>query len=396
MEQVRQLLAKQDLADFSVFLEKNTLSQYLTLEGENFQIKVFYDEIDSGKLAVKRIRDKLQGLPVRELSDTTAEGKPLYVVRFKQELIDQLGITKQQVSAFINQAVRGEKAGELRLTQKNYDIYVRVPVDGVMAVNELLELPLYAGNSTYYLKDLVGVVERPSIKEVTREAQERFFLITGQVDKSQLDAIIAQAEKRLETVELPADTRYSFAGEETERRKAFDSLNWAILLALLLVYMIMAAQFENLMQPLIIMFTVPMGLIGAFAALLLFGQTLNVISGIGFLVLIGIGVNDAIVWIEYANQMRAEGKSVRQAVLEASHVRMRPILMTSLTTIFGLVPMALMPGTGSELQRPLALVLIGGLTCTTLLTMLFIPVCYEILENRKEKKMQRRSERSHA
>jgi HAE1 family hydrophobic/amphiphilic exporter-1 len=396
MDRVRTLLTQYELTDYSLYLEKNTLSQYLAMEGENFQIKVFYEEIENGKEAVRRIMDRIKDLPLNELGSTTSEGKPLYVIRFKQDLLDQMGITKQQISAFINQAVRGEKAGELRLTQKNYDIYVRVPIDGVMAMKDLLELPLYAGQSTYYLKDLVTVEERPSIKEITREAQERYFLITGQVESARLDAIIRQSEQRLESVKMPNDTRFGFAGEETERRKAFDSLNQAMILAVLLVYRIMAAQFENLLQPFIIMFTVPMGLFGAFAALLLFGHSLNIISGIGFLVLVGIGVNDAIVKIEYANQKRAEGKGVRQAIMEASKVRLRPILMTSLTTIFGLIPMAVMPGTGSELQRPLALVLIGGLICTTLLTLLFIPVCYEIVEGYKERKAARRKEAAHA
>lgn len=396
MEQVRPILARKNLDNFTIYLEKNTLSQYLSMEGQNFQIKVHFEEIANGKEAVSRIMDKLAGLPISELSSSTAEGKPLFVVRFKQELIDKLGITKQQISSFINQAVRGEKAGDLRLTQKNYDIFVRVPVSGVMAMKDLLELPLYVGSNDYYLKDLVEVEERPSIKEITREAQERYFLISGQVKSADLDGIIRSAEASLQDVVLPPETRFSFAGEETERRKAFESLNQAIFLAILLVYMIMAAQFENLLQPLIIMFTVPMGLIGAFAFLLIFGHSLNIISGIGFLVLVGIGVNDAIVKVEYANQKRMEGQSVRDAIMEASRVRLRPILMTSFTTIFGLIPMAIMPGTGSELQRPLALVIIGGLLCTTMLTLLLIPVSYELLESRKEKKALSKKEKSHA
>lgn len=396
MEKAREILSGQELDNFTIFLEKNTLSQYLSLEGQNFQIKVFYEDIGNGKEAVRRIMEKLSDLPVDELSSSTAEGKPLYVIRFRQNLIDSLGITKQQISSFINQAVRGEKAGELRLTQKNYDIFVRVPVDGVMAMQELLELPLFAGGSDYYLKDLVDVAEQPSIKEINREAQERYFLISGQTPSSELDGLIQTAEERLASVELPNDTRFQFAGEETERRKAFESLGQAIFLAILLVYMIMAAQFENLLQPLIIMLTVPMGLIGAFAFLLLFGHSLNIISGIGFLVLVGIGVNDAIVKVEYANQKRRNGLSIREALLEASRVRLRPILMTSFTTIFGLIPMAVMPGTGSELQRPLALVIIGGLLCTTLLTLLLIPVCYELLENWKQGREKKQREAEHA
>jgi HAE1 family hydrophobic/amphiphilic exporter-1 len=150
--------------------------------------------------------------------------------------------------------------------------------------------------------------------------------------------------------------------------------------------MIMAAKFENLLQPFIIMFTVPMGLIGAFLFLLISGNSLNIISGIGILVLIGIGVNDAIVKVEYSNQLRRDGMPVREAVMTASRVRLRPILMTTFTTICGVLPMGLMHTTGAELQRPLALVIIGGLLFTTFLTLILIPVCYEMLENFKEKR----------
>jgi HAE1 family hydrophobic/amphiphilic exporter-1 len=164
----------------------------------------------------------------------------------------------------------------------------------------------------------------------------------------------------------------------------------AIWLAILLVYMIMAAKFENLLQPFIIMLTVPMGLVGAFWILLATGNSLSIISGIGILVLIGIGVNDAIVKVEYSNQLRQTGMGVREAVLTASQVRLRPILMTTFTTVFGVLPMAIMSQTGSELQRPLALVIVGGLLCTTILTLILIPVCYEILENMKEKRKTRK------
>ncbi|MCP5049250.1 MAG: efflux RND transporter permease subunit, partial [bacterium] len=236
--------------------------------------------------------------------------------------------------------------------------------------------------------------ERTSIKMITRESQERYFLISADARNVELNKLIATTEIKLDKLSLPENTRYMFGGEEEERRKAFDSLYEAIWLAIMLVYMIMAAKFENLLQPFIIMFTVPMGLIGAFLFLLISGNSLNIISGIGLLVLVGIGVNDAIVKVEYSNQLRGEGKSVRDAVMGASRVRLRPILMTTFTTIFGVLPMALMTQAGSELQRPLALVIIGGLLFTTFLTLIFIPVCYEILENAKEKRKQRKEKRS--
>lgn len=396
MARAREVLKKEDLERFTVFLEKNTLSQYLAVGGERFQIKVFYEDIESGREAVQRILDKVSEIRgLIDLKATAARGKPMLTIAFRQELLDKLGITRRDVSNFIRQAVRGQKAGSLKKIQKSYDIFVRVPVDGTMELNRMLSLPLTHQGRTYYLRDLLDIQESPSIKEIAREAQERFFKISADVKGRDLESVISEAEESLLHVQMPINTRFAFSGEEEERRKAFTSLEQAILLAIILVYMIMAAKFENLAQPLIIMLTVPMGLVGAFLFLLISGNSINIISGIGILVLVGIGVNDAIVKVEYSNQLRDSGMSVREAIMEASRVRLRPILMTTFTTIFGLIPMAVISTTGSELQRPLALVVIGGLFFTTFLTLILIPVGYEILEAMKARYRARKGE-SHA
>jgi HAE1 family hydrophobic/amphiphilic exporter-1 len=150
--------------------------------------------------------------------------------------------------------------------------------------------------------------------------------------------------------------------------------------------MIMAAQFESLLHPLLIMFTLPMGVSGAFLALFITGQTINVISVIGIIVLVGIVVDNAIVKIDYTNQLRRAGLLLREAVVEGSAVRLRPILMSSITTVFGLIPLALGLGKGAELQRPLGIAVIGGLLFSTFLTLILIPVVYELVEKRREKK----------
>jgi hydrophobic/amphiphilic exporter-1 (mainly G- bacteria), HAE1 family len=390
MANAREILKKSELQDYTTYLEKNTLSQYLSTSGENFQLKIFYNDLESGKLAVERALAEIKTMEgIYDINTTTTEGKPLLAAEFKQDVLNKYNIRKDLLADYINQAVRGEQAGTLKQTQKNFDILVRVPVDGMIGMSRLLSLPITIGENTFFLKDLVELKERPSIKKITRESQERFFLISGDVRGVPLNEFIKVVEAKLDNVNFPPSTRFAFSGEEEERRKAFESLNEAIWLAILLVYMIMAAKFENLMQPFIIMFTVPMGLIGAFLFLLLSGNTLNIISGIGILVLIGIGVNDAIVKVEYSNQLRQEGKGIRDAVMTASRVRLRPILMTTFTTIFGVLPMGFMSQTGSELQKPLALVIIGGLLFTTFLTLLLIPVSYEFLESIKEKRKQK-------
>ena len=168
--------------------------------------------------------------------------------------------------------------------------------------------------------------------------------------------------------------------------RSFRSLIWAFALSILLVYMIMAAQFESLLHPFLIMFSVPMGLAGVFLALFLTGQSINVISVIGIVVMVGIVIDNAIVEIDFANQLRRGGMPLREAVIEGSMVRQRPILMSSITTVFGLIPLSLGLGEGAELQRPLGIAVIGGLLFSTFLTLILIPVVYELVEKGREKK----------
>jgi HAE1 family hydrophobic/amphiphilic exporter-1 len=387
MEKSRTFLKNlQSIEEFSVFLEKNTLSRYLTSEGENFQIKVFYEEIKEGRKASKIILENLMGLTqLRDLQANTASGKPLFKITFNKSILEKMSISRNEIADIIIQSVRGEKAGELRKIQKKYDIFVRVPVDGIINSVDLMNIPLSIRGNTYYIKDLIEFKEIPSIKEICRDSQERYFMISANVKSKVFEETIKTIQKRLANIDIPVNTRFVFSGEQEERTRAFDSLKMAIILAIVLVYMVMAAQFENILQPLIIMTTVPMGLFGAFLFILLSGNSLNIISGIGIMVLIGIGVNDAIVKVEYSNQCRKEGLSVRESILKASRVRLRPILITTFTTIFGLIPMGLMSQTGSELQKPLAFVVIGGLLFTTMLTLILIPVAYEALEDIKQK-----------
>jgi HAE1 family hydrophobic/amphiphilic exporter-1 len=183
---------------------------------------------------------------------------------------------------------------------------------------------------------------------------------------------------------LPPGYRIVFGGEREEMARSFRSLLAALLLAILLNYMIMAAQFESLLHSLIVLVTVPMGLCGSVLAMLCTGTTWNVISVIGIVVLLGIVVDNAIVKIDYTNQLRKQGMGLREAIVEGSRVRLRPILMSTATTLVALVPMSLGIGSGAELLKPLGIVVFGGLAFATLLTLVLIPMIYEIIEARKE------------
>src|SRR5690606_1482344 len=196
-----------------------------------------------------------------------------------------------------------------------------------------------------------------------------------------LSSVTGDIEKRMADVALPPGYEWEFAGETVEMEEAFDSLGFALVLAIVLVYMIMAAQFESLAHPLVIMVTVPLGFVGVVWAMAARGQTMSVTALIGVIMLAGIVVNNGIVMIDYVNQLRRRGMERLEAVVTGSSTRLRPVLMTTLTTILGMVPMAFAGGEGSELQAPIATVVIGGLTVSTALTLGFLPVVYTYMDD---------------
>ena len=381
MEKVRNILKRFSDLTYSVYPEKNTLSEYLRFGAEEFQIQVFYDRIEEGKKAVSGIIKRLKGIKgLVDLRSNIESGKPVLALSFNETLLKNLNITKKEISKIISDALKGDKVSVLKQFQKNYDIILSTPIRKSRSFDALLKMPVKFNHSIYHISDFIKTKRVSSIKEITREGQERYFLISANLYKRKLSDIAKSVNKKLSGYIPPAGTRFKIAGEEQERKKAFTSIKEAIFLAALLVYMVMAAQFENLIHPLLIMLTLPMGFLGAFLFLFISGSTINVIAGIGFLVMVGIVVNDAIVKIDYTNKLRHRGKSVREALMIASKVRLTPILMTTFTTIFGLIPMALMMQQGSELQRPLAIVVIGGLLFSTFLTLILIPVLYESVE----------------
>jgi HAE1 family hydrophobic/amphiphilic exporter-1 len=189
----------------------------------------------------------------------------------------------------------------------------------------------------------------------------------------------ADAERIAAGTDLPPDVRFVQEGERQEMARSFRDLGTAMILAIILVYMILAAQFESFVDPLIISAVIPIGLAGSIAAIGVTGGTVNILSLIGILALLGIAVNDAIVKVDTIRRLRENGMNGHQAIAEASRLRLRPILMTSATTVLAMVPMAIGIGSGEQLQRPLAITIIGGLSLTTLLTLFYTPLLYQIV-----------------
>ncbi len=372
---IRNLLKRFKYLHFSVKHEANTLTRYLKFGRNSIEIKVYYEKLSSVKSVLFELLKRLK--KIKGLTDVRTNfeaGKPLLYIKFNEKELELLGISKREVADYINFALKGKVISTLRKVQKRRDILLSTELRYEKDLDKLLSTPFKNG---VRLKELISLKRKSSIREIYRDSQERYFSVFANLSGVKLSDVQPEIEGIISSISTPSGVRLKLAGEEAETKRAFKSIYEAIILAVILIYMVMASQFENLLYPLIIMFTLPMGFSGSFFFLHLFGETFNVISGIGLLVVVGIVVNDAIVKVDYTNKLISRGVDVRSALLEASKVKLRPVLMTTFTTIFGLLPMAISRSGGSELQRPLAVVLIGGLLFSTFLTLIFIPILYE-------------------
>ncbi len=229
---------------------------------------------------------------------------------------------------------------------------------------------------------MAEVLEVEGPAEIRRSDGTRVARITANLAGRDLGSAASAIEAVLDSMTWPSGYDWRLGGQQEEMQTSFDSMKLAIALAIFMVYLVMASQFEDLLHPLVILFAVPFAAIGALATMWLFSITVNVVSMIGFVLLAGIVVNDAIVKIDYTNQLRRQGMDKLEAVKTAGLVRLRPILMTTATTVLGLLPMAIGLGEGAELRTPMALTVIGGLITSTLLTLLVVPAVYVVLDRR--------------
>jgi HAE1 family hydrophobic/amphiphilic exporter-1 len=264
---------------------------------------------------------------------------------------------------------------------------IRLKQDQRNEISNILGTVIIGPAGPVLLKNLVSTKTGTSPLQIEHKNTERIVSITGNVVGQSTGKVAQQVGKAISKVVPPPDFEIKVSGSYQEMQSSFKDIGFAVLIAMILVFMVMASQFESFRDPFIIMFTIPMAIIGVVWILFITGTTLSVISGIGVLVLVGIVVNNGIVYIDYVNQLRKkQNMPLEEAVIYAGKIRMRPILMTALTTIFGLIPLALKIGEGSELWSPLGRSVIGGMIVSTFLTLIFIPVLYTVFEKRSERR----------
>ncbi len=306
----------------------------------------------------------------------TEEGQPEILIEIDRERAANYGVEPRLIAQTVEQYMRGEVATEFVDFDEKVPVLVRLPESARRSLETLRVLRV----NGIPLRELVNTYEETGPAEIRRIEQARTVTVYADVGSGGLDGALAAAGAALSDVPAPRDLRVEIGGANEERDRSFRDLAFAFGLALLLVYMILAAQFESFVHPFTILLSVPLATVGAAVALFAAGEGLNTMSLIGLVILVGIVVNDAIVKVDFINQMRAQGMQLREAILEAGRVRLRPIVMTPVTTVLGLTPMALGVGRGADLRAPLAIAVIGGLISATALTVVVVPVAYDLLE----------------
>lgn len=356
------------------------------------EIEIRGHELETLGQVTQTWRDALAGFPgLTDLRSSIAPGEPELHILFDRQKLAVLGLDLADIASLIKQNVQGEIATALARSERDVDIRVRahkVLEQGTAAVAQLRINPQSDVPVPLSAVAELRVARGPS--EIRHEDLQRIAVITANVQGRFLGQTVRQLQHWLAQQTLPPELTARVRGQSAEMTTAFHSLGLALALATFLVYLVLASQFESLLQPFLILFAIPLGMSGVVPALWLTGQSLNVLVCIGAVLLVGIVVNNAIVLVDYANQCHHRGVSPREAVREATAVRFRPILMTAATTVLGLLPMALGLGQGAELRAPLAITVIGGLSVATVLILWIMPAAYLALGTGRHGQMSAR------
>ncbi|MGB6865722.1 MAG: efflux RND transporter permease subunit, partial [Candidatus Aminicenantaceae bacterium] len=342
------------------------------------EVVVSSNNLDIIKQVSDELLEKLRGVEgIIDLKSSMEEGYPEIQILFNRAILASQDMTINSVGSQLRNKIEGEVATRFIESDREVDIRVRLSEDSRDRVDKISRINVRNGLGVMVpLTALADIHISEGPAEIRRILQQKSAVITGNISGISLDDAKEQVMQLAQTIDRPPDCSILMAGQSMEQDVAFSSMIFAIFLAIFLVYLVMASQFESFKKPFVIMFTIPLGIIGVVIVGLIFSMSINVIVLIGLVILSGIIVNNAIVLVDYIGQLQAQGMKKVEAIKTAAQVRWRPILMTTITTVLGLLPMALDFNEGFEIRIPLALTLIGGLIFGTFLTLVFIPLVY--------------------
>ncbi len=325
-----------------------------------------------------------------DVKSTMEEGHPEVQIRFDQERAALLGLTVREISDHVVRKVRGEVATRYSWRDKKIDVLVRVPEEERASLEDIERIIVNPeSDRPVTLAAVAEITVTYGPAQIRRSNQERVAIVSANLNYGDLGAAVVEVRNIIRGIPMPAGIGVRVGGQNEEMERSFHSLKIALAIAIFLVYLVMASQFESLIQPLVILFTIPLAAVGAILSLYVTGTPLSIVVFIGLIMLTGIVVNNAIVMIDLINQLRDKGMHRMEAIKEGARMRLRPIVMTTLTTVLGLTPMAIGIGEGAEIRTPMAITVMGGLLVSTVLTLLVIPVMYSLLDRGKRVRVRK-------
>lgn len=348
-----------------------------------------FEETDSVALALKQILQGIHG--TADVTISRSEYQPEYQVDFDREKLALHGLDMQTVAQALRNRINGAIASQFREDGEEYDIKVMYEPDRRTTLQDIENIMIFnSAGQGVRIRDIGEVVERFTPPTIQRKDRERLITVSAVVSGAPMSQVVTEAQAEIDKLHLPQGITIGLAGSYEDQQDSFGDLMILGLLIIILVYIVMAAQFESLTYPAIIMTSLLFAFSGVFLILWLTGHTLNIMSMIGAIMLIGIVVKNGIVLIDYITLNRERGMAIRRAVIDGGRSRLRPVVMTTLTTILGMVPMAVGSGQGAEMWRPMGTAVIGGLTFSTILTLLFVPTLYCVFAGRGVKRTRRK------
>lgn len=371
-----------DVPDLEVTFsrEESALQAALGTSESPFALEIAgedYVELEDILIRARSILENNEGL--YNFTTSMDEGTPEVEVSVDRFRTSYYGASVENIVSQIRSYLQGSSAGNFEKDGELKDITISM---GDISLSQLNDLLVSAGNVRVPLSELATIRKVLTPREITRRNQSRTSYVYAMVKPgTAFDKVVKEAGESLKALSLPPDYKMTFTGEEMKRKESTSNLTFALILSLVLVFMVLAAQFESVIQPFIIMLTIPLAGVGTILTFFILGKPLNMMAYIGIIMLGGIAVNNAIIFIDRINQLRESGMNKREAVIAAGSQRIRPILMTSLTTILALLPLTLGIGESASLRSPMALAVIGGLFSSTLLTLVVIPSVYWVLDS---------------
>lgn len=354
-----------------------------TTEANKVVVEIRGHDFQTADLMAQRVQEIINAVPgIADTRISRDPGGPEEQIVIDRQKAADMHLTVSRIANALQTILSGTEAGYYRQAGDEFKILVKLRDAEKSDLRDILDLTLTnSDGQPVVLRNVVETVPRKGPVLIERKDQERIITVTGEVSGRDMGSVIADVQTRLREVPVPSGFSIGYGGDYEEQQKSFNELLFSCILALVLVYMVMACQYESLRDPFVVMFSVPLAAIGVIAMLFFTGTTFNVQSFIGCIMLGGIVVNNAILLVDHTNLLRRrDGMAIREALEEAGRRRLRPILMTASTTIIGLVPLALGLGEGGEAQAPMARAVIGGLISSTLITLVFVPVVYSIFE----------------